>query len=76
MTRTIVDSKSKKSYRGMAMEGLIARWYAKNTKGNMDQYKNWAKLVSENIKNDDSVLEVAPGPGYLSIELGKLVITK
>lgn len=72
MTRNIVDSKSNKSYKGIAMEGFIARWYAKNTHKNMEQYKNWAKLVSENISEDSKVLEVAPGPGYLSIELVKL----
>ncbi len=72
MTENIVDSKSKKSYKGMAMEGFIARWYAKNTKGNRKQYKNWAKTVAENVNKGDYVLEVAPGPGYLSIELAKL----
>ena len=72
MTGNIVDSKSKKSYKGMAMEGFIARWYAKNTKGNREQYKNWAKIVAENVNVDARILEVAPGPGYLSIELAKL----
>jgi len=66
------ESKIKKSYKGVAMEGFIARWYAKNTKGNMEQYENWAKLVVENITEGSSVLEVAPGPGYLSINLAKL----
>ncbi len=72
MTGNIVDSKTKKSYKGMAMEGFIARWYAKNTKGNKEQYKKWAKQVAENVAEGDYVLEVAPGPGYLSIELAKL----
>ena len=66
------ESKAKKSYKGIAMEGFIARWYAKNTKGNMEQYKNWAKLVAENVTEGSSVLEVAPGPGYLSINLARL----
>ena len=71
MIGNIVDSKSKKSYKGMAMEGFIARWYAKNTKGNREQYKNWAKIVAENVNVDARILEVAPGPEYLSIELAK-----
>lgn len=71
MSRTIVDSKSHKSYKGIAMEGFIARWYAKNTQNNMKQYKDWAELVSESISSNSKVLEVAPGPGYLSIELSK-----
>lgn len=68
----IDESKVKKSYKGMAMEGIIARWYAKNVKGNMKQYKNWAKLVAQNVNEGSDVLEIAPGPGYLSIELAKL----
>jgi len=31
----------------MAMEGPIARWYAKIPKGNIEQYKNWAKIIDE-----------------------------
>jgi len=38
----------------------------------MEQYKNWAKLVAENVTDNGSVLEVAPGPGYLSINLARL----
>ena len=66
------ESNIKKSYKGMAMEGTIARWYAKNTKGNIEQYKNWAKIIAENVEERSKVLEIAPGPGYLSIELAKL----
>jgi len=60
-----------KGYKGIAMEGPIARWYAKNTSVNMNEYKNWAGLVAKNTMKGDRVLEVAPGPGYLSIELAK-----
>ncbi len=66
------ESNIKKSYKGMAMEGSIARWYAKNTKGNIGQYKNWAKIIDGNVEERSDVLEVAPGPGYLSIEFAKL----
>ncbi len=66
------ESKIKKSYKGIAMEGSIARWYAKNTKGNIEQYKNWAKIVAENVEERSYILEIAPGPGYLSVELAKL----
>ncbi len=66
------ESNIKKSYKGMAMEGFIARWYAKNTKSNLDQYKDFAKKVAENVKEGSKILEVAPGPGYLSIELMKM----
>ncbi len=61
-----------KGYKGIAMEGMIATWYAQNTKKSMEQYRLWAKLVDENAAAGSRVLEVAPGPGYLSIELAKL----
>jgi ubiquinone/menaquinone biosynthesis C-methylase UbiE len=69
---TQTESNIKKSYKGMAMEGFIARWYAKNTKGNLEQYKEFANTVKENVTEGNDILEVAPGPGYLSIELMKM----
>lgn len=67
-----VKSKSiKKGYKGMAMEGFIAKWYAKITK-NSEDHKLVAKRVTEYILEGSCILEVAPGPGYLAIELAKL----
>jgi ubiquinone/menaquinone biosynthesis C-methylase UbiE len=61
-----------KGYKRIGMEGFIAKWYDKNArKGTPEQYKTWAKMVAENVTEGDSVLEVAPGPGYLAIELAK-----
>jgi ubiquinone/menaquinone biosynthesis C-methylase UbiE len=66
------ESNIKKGYKGMAMEGFIARWYAKNTKSNLDQYRDFANKVAKNVTEGSNILEVAPGPGYLSIELMKM----
>ena len=61
-----------KGYKKIGMEGFIAKWYDKNArKGTPEQYKTWAKMVAENVTEGASVLEVAPGPGYLAIELAK-----
>jgi ubiquinone/menaquinone biosynthesis C-methylase UbiE len=38
----------------------------------MEEMKEEAKEVAAHIKDEDSVVEVAAGPGYLSIELAKL----
>jgi ubiquinone/menaquinone biosynthesis C-methylase UbiE len=62
----------KKAYRGLAMEGFIARWYAKNTGRHKESYQESAALVAGQLAGGGSVLEVAPGPGYLAIELAKL----
>ncbi len=53
------------------MEGLFARWYDKNVQKYPEQYRMWAKKVAENVAEGSSVLEVAPGSGYLAIELAK-----
>jgi len=59
-----------KAYKGMAMEGPIARWYAKNARRDAE-FKNWVKRVNEALPAGGAVLEVAPGPGFLSIELAR-----
>lgn len=65
--------KSQKGYKGIGMDGFIARMYDKNARGLMiGIYKTWAKKVSTYISDGDFVLEVAPGPGYLAIEISKL----
>ena len=67
---TIPTPKSRKGYKGLAMEGFIARWYARNTAGR--DHRKSAELVAGQVAAGASILEVAPGPGYLAIELAKL----
>jgi ubiquinone/menaquinone biosynthesis C-methylase UbiE len=67
---TTLTPKSKKGYKGLPMEGLIARWYDRNTAGR--DHRKSAELVAGQVADGGSILEVAPGPGYLAIELGKL----
>ena len=66
------SSKKRKAYKGIAMEGIIAKQYNRIQKHMIEEYKSWAKLVSDNTSPSSNVLEVAPGPGYLSVELAKL----
>lgn len=61
-----------KPYKGLGMEGGIAKWYAKLTKKSLDDYKALARRVAGEISPGSSVLEIAPGPGYFAIELAKL----
>jgi ubiquinone/menaquinone biosynthesis C-methylase UbiE len=61
-----------KGYKGVGMEGYIARWYADNAQKDIQRFEKDAKRVFENVTEGASILEVAPGPGYLSIELAKL----
>jgi ubiquinone/menaquinone biosynthesis C-methylase UbiE len=61
-----------KGYRGMGMEGAVARWYATTTRKSMSEFERLARRVAEEIQPGAGVLEVAPGPGYFAIELAKL----
>jgi ubiquinone/menaquinone biosynthesis C-methylase UbiE len=59
-----------KAYKGIAMEGVIARWYTQNTRQGRE-FDVLAKRVSESVPAGGCVLEVAPGPGFLSVEIAK-----
>ncbi|MBO0763076.1 MAG: class I SAM-dependent methyltransferase [Hyphomicrobiaceae bacterium] len=61
-----------KPYKGMAMEGMIATWYAKNTLSGIAEFRDLAKRIADGLQPGARVLEVAPGPGYLAIELARL----
>lgn len=65
-------SRKRKAYKGVAMEGIIAKWYSRTQQKSIEQYKSWAEMASGHISEGSNVLEVAPGPGYLSVELAKL----
>lgn len=60
-----------KAYKGMGMEGGIARWYAKITRKDYAEFEKLAVRIAAELPAGASVLEVAPGPGYLSIEMAK-----
>ncbi len=61
-----------KPYKGMGMNGGIARWYAELTRKSLDEFKALALRTSAELPAGSSVLEVAPGPGYFAIELARL----
>jgi ubiquinone/menaquinone biosynthesis C-methylase UbiE len=71
MGATLGTQKSGKGQKGMGMEGGIARWYARTTGKSIEQYKKLARLLAGKLEEGANVLEVAPGPGYLAIELAQ-----
>src|SRR5271163_3863123 len=60
-----------KAYKGMGMEGSTARWYDRTTRKDLPEIRSLAVRISQAIRPGAEVLEVAPGPGFLSIELAK-----
>jgi ubiquinone/menaquinone biosynthesis C-methylase UbiE len=67
-----MEHASVKAYKGMGMEGSIARWYATNTGKSMEDFRALARRVAAELAPGSAVLELAPGPGYFAIELAKL----
>jgi ubiquinone/menaquinone biosynthesis C-methylase UbiE len=57
--------------RGPGMEGWVARWYEKSTKKYDPEFRELADQVAGSVRDGGAVLEVAPGPGYLAVELAK-----
>jgi ubiquinone/menaquinone biosynthesis C-methylase UbiE len=66
-----VRARADKGYRGVGMEGPIARWYAKGTGKDQKRHEEQARQVTELLPGGGEILEVAPGPGYLSVALAK-----
>jgi ubiquinone/menaquinone biosynthesis C-methylase UbiE len=61
-------------FKGPEMEGPIARWYARvrGSQGQLEAYRKQAAQLTAGLPDGAKVLEVAPGPGYLSIEMARL----
>jgi ubiquinone/menaquinone biosynthesis C-methylase UbiE len=60
-----------KAYKGMGMEGGIARWYDRTTRRDMAEFQALAARITGRVPPGGSMLEVAPGPGFLSIEMAR-----
>jgi 2-polyprenyl-3-methyl-5-hydroxy-6-metoxy-1,4-benzoquinol methylase len=54
------------------MEGGVARWYTARVERERDEYQVLARRIAQSLPPEASVLEVAPGPGFLAIELAKV----
>ena len=68
----VTSTSLRKPYKGIGMEGFVARWYARNTAGDLRDYRRVARSVAAQVPAGGTVLEVAPGLGYLALEIAKL----
>jgi len=55
------------------MEGVVARWYARmrGTAPQLAAYRTQAAQLTAGLRAGADVLEVAPGPGHLAIEMAR-----
>ncbi len=65
-------ARNARPYKGIPMEGMLATWYARNTAKSLAEFHDCAKRIAAGLAPGGRVLEIAPGPGYLAIELARL----
>ncbi|QQE81483.1 class I SAM-dependent methyltransferase [Alicyclobacillus sp. SO9] len=64
--------KNARKKKDVGIYGPMAKWYDKNSrKSRLQEMHRYADLVETHTDAGSAVLEVAPGPGYLSIELAR-----
>jgi ubiquinone/menaquinone biosynthesis C-methylase UbiE len=67
-----MQTKLEKGYKGVGINGPLARWYATNTGKDLEPFRKEAQAAAAWLPVGSRVLEVAPGPGYFAVELAKL----
>lgn len=64
--------KNTRKKKDIGIYGLAAKWYDRNSrKSRLAEMRSYADLVEARTNKGAAILEVAPGPGYLSIELAR-----
>jgi len=71
MATPVLAKPRRKPYLGIQMEGPIARWYATSTGRDTGRFLGTADQIASRLPVGSAVLEVAPGPGYLAVELAR-----
>src|SRR5947207_5106882 len=66
--------KQQKGYKGLPMEGIVARWYTRirHSGNQIEEWRQQAAQLTSGLPDGADVLEVAPGPGYFCIEMARL----
>ena len=64
--------KTIRKFKDVGITGSFTRWYDKNTRENrMAEMREYVREAVSFLSDGARVLEIAPGPGYFSIELAK-----
>lgn len=68
----MTDMQKARRRKDIAITGWMAKWYDKNSRtSRLQEMNEYADLVSQYAGEGAKVLEVAPGPGYLAVELAR-----
>lgn len=63
--------KKSRAKKDLAITGLTAKWYNKNSRARLAELAKVADTIGAKVGVEAKILEIAPGPGYLSIELAR-----
>ena len=63
--------KKSRAKKDLAITGLMAKWYNKNSRARLAELAKVADMIAAKTAESAEILEIAPGPGYLSVELAK-----
>jgi len=63
---------AQKPWKGTGMEGWVAHWYTRARRNDMEDFRREAVAAARRLRGGSDVLEVAPGPGFFSIEMARL----
>ena len=67
----MLSMKQSRAKKDIDITGLVAKWYNKNSKARLAELAKVADVIVVKTKENSKILEVAPGPSYLSIELAR-----
>jgi len=61
-------------FKAPEMEGVVARWYTglRSSARQIAEYRQQAAELTKDLPAGARILEVAPGPGFLAIEIARL----
>ncbi|MCL2071804.1 MAG: class I SAM-dependent methyltransferase [Oscillospiraceae bacterium] len=68
----MLNMKKARQKKDVGITGRTAKWYDRmSRKSRLGEMREYADFVNARTSKGANVLEVAPGPGYLAIELAK-----
>ena len=63
--------KKTRAKKDIAITGRMAKWYDRNSLARLAEMSKVADTIAKKTAKGGKILEIAPGPGYLSIELAR-----
>jgi len=62
-----------RQFKDLGFGSITARWYDRNSREHrIGELRSYAEEIARSLRGKGTVLEIAPGPGYLAIELAKM----